>query len=168
LLFGIGILILLWSISLIFGADLRKTYYFNITNSVPIGIYKAVKTSNIEVGEYVIFDLPDSIAGGIEGRPWFDRKIPLLKKVGALEEAQFEVVNNNFFIDGKYIGPVFSTDTAGLSLPQNPGAHIVRQDYFLPVANAIPNSFDGRYYGDIPISKIRAVVKPLLVKGKLF
>ncbi|VBB08466.1 peptidase s24/s26a/s26b/s26c [Lucifera butyrica] len=162
-LVGIGIVILLWLCNFTFGAKLQKQYYFNLTNSVPIGIYKVVPGSTVGIGEYVVFDLPDRIANQIEGRSWYDRNIPLIKRVEGLPGDQFEIRNYGFFINDSYIGPVFQADTAGLPLPQDHGVHTVRPGRFLPVAADIPNSFDGRYYGDVATSQIRAIVKPIWV-----
>lgn len=67
-----------------------------------------------------------------------------------------------FEIEGKYIGKVFEKDSIGNELPRLRRNFEVPKDYILPIATS-ERSFDGRYTGVIPISRIKAKVIPIFV-----
>jgi conjugative transfer signal peptidase TraF len=140
--------------------------YINISNSVPLGLYFAVGDRAIQRGDYVIFYLPESIAEQIRGRPWFDEKTSLLKIVAGLPGDTYGVTENNYYVNYKLIGRTSPTDKQGKPLPQLPaGEHTVEAAHFLPAGTAA-NSFDSRYYGEVPLARVKAKVVPLLTFGE--
>lgn len=136
---------------------------FNKTESLPPGYYVAVPMNEIHTGDLVVFDLPEDMKCYAVDRGWMGADEPLLKKVGAVEGDTFQVDDRFFSINGKYVGPIFNKDSQGLPMPKKlRGSFEVPKGYILPIAPRRPNSFDGRYFGAVPLSSVKAKVIPLI------
>lgn len=147
------------------GRESRKHFFLNLTISEPRGLYRVIPaTAHLTHGEMVLFYPPGQFEAYVYGRRYLPRRWPLLKHVGALPGDTFCVEGELFWVRGKPIGKIFPVDRQGLPLPRLSGCKKVREGYFLPVATAAANSFDGRYMGDIPQSQITAKAIPLWTK----
>lgn len=135
--------------------------YYNTNQSAPKGFYLIQNPKPLEKGQYVIIPVPEVVTAIIEGRAWFQPGTPLLKKVGALPGDTVSINTNGIFINDAYIGPVLSEDRQGLPLPQIRGTYTLKDGEFLPIST-YERSFDGRYFGPIPIENITYQVAPLL------
>jgi type IV secretory pathway protease TraF len=96
-------------------------------------------------------------------REWMQPGEMLLKHVGALAGDSYYVDNRCFYVNGHYIGPISTHDSQGQPLPEIRGGFVVKDGHFLPVAGRRPNSFDGRYVGEVSLSSIKDKVIPLIV-----
>lgn len=155
---GIALLFL----PLLFMCNFETGLYINVTASEPIGIYRAVSYQELKYGDYVVFDVPDSAAIAVE-RGWMREGQRMLKKVYALPGDTYQITDEEILVKGSTAGPVFDRDREGEALPKLRGDFTVRADYFLPIASRKPNSFDGRYFGDVPQSLIIKKVEPILL-----
>ena len=139
---------------------------FNTTPSVKRGLYlefdrlSSTKTQ-LQRGQYVLFSIPDSFKTMVYSRHYMPEDAPLIKQVGAVPGDKFCVYDTYFTINDVKIGPVVDKDTIGRPLPKLRGCSIVDAGYFVPVGTNIPNSFDGRYMGQVPVSLIDGKAKPL-------
>ena len=138
-----------------------KPYYLNVSHSVPLGIYRVIPSQNIGIGDMVVFDPPEKARSYVYDRRWLPNNWSLIKYVGATEGDTYAIVDGTFTINNKYVGLVSERDSNGKALPYNGGRFKVDPDTFLPVSTHISNSFDGRYFGTVPLSAIRAKLKPL-------
>jgi conjugative transfer signal peptidase TraF len=151
--------------------SVRLGYYRNLTDSVPIGIYKSTQDSN---APYVAFCLSaDAVrkaqsAGFIIGKgtcpggfepllkPFFraaaDNKI-MLSAEGVF--TQYGLLKNS------KPKPVSST---GKPLDHYP--YGVYRSGIWVVSDYNPNSYDSRYFGPIPESAIQFYAEPVFVKEK--
>lgn len=60
------------------------------------------------------------------------------------------------------VGEVATTDRQGRPLPRLlRGCQQVPVGHFLPIGDGLPNSYDGRYYGFVPIFRVHAILHPL-------
>jgi len=139
----------------------QKSMYFNLSSSTPLGLYRVTSPANIKVGDLVIFYPPKGAHPFIYGRRWLPDGWPLLKSVGALEGDIYCVLDDSFFINRKYVGPVFKRDREGMVLPSPSGCHNVGRETFLPVSTHITHSFDGRYFGPVAMAAIRGKAIPV-------
>jgi len=141
----------------------KKLFYLNLSASFPRGIYliQKFRTSDIKPGVVVIFDPPPAARPLIYGRGWLPSGWSLIKYVGAVSGDTYTVEGGCFFINGRYVGQVFNQDTEGNPLPVIKGTETVKPGEFLPVSTHIPHSFDGRYFGAIPLSAIRGKAHPV-------
>ena len=119
----------------------------------------------------VILDLGLPDVDGVEGRAfarwtsayrrWLQQGYPLIKAIGALPGERYCVTNRALYIDGHRRGPVFTVDDQGLPLPKLRGCFTVPRGEFLPLGTHSPKSFDGRYFGTVPLTLIRYRAVPL-------
>lgn len=116
-------------------------------------------------GDLVVYDpTEDVLAFSLAHGYMENEKSLFLKRVGAMAGDTYVVdKNGNFYIDGDYVGPVSTTDSKGEPLPQIERGvlHTVPKGEFLPLGDST-QSFDGRYTGTVPLSRIRSRVVPLL------
>jgi type IV secretory pathway protease TraF len=76
------------------------------------------------------------------------------------------IANDRMMINQEYIGPIFKRDSQGKPLPEIRGSFRIKPGCFLPLATAIPNSFDGRYFGSVPMRLIVGKAKLVLIFKK--
>jgi conjugative transfer signal peptidase TraF len=146
----------------------RAHYFINVSPSLPCGLYKINKPNNFKRGDLIIFNPPETASNVIERRHWLPKGWPLLKHIGAVAGDTYCVTDSpnnssySFYINDEYIGPVSERDSQGLPLTHVKGCHVVKKNNFLPVSTYINNSFDGRYFGEIPLSSIQGIAEPIL------
>jgi len=139
---------------------LPKSYYLNLSPSVPLGLYRIAAPTHLAVGDLVVFDPPEEAHSFLYGRHWLPQGWPLIKYVGALAGETFSVESASFHINNKYIGMVYDRDDEGRTLLKITGTHIVEPGMFLPVS-PYSRSFDGRYFGTVPVNSIKGKASPL-------
>lgn len=136
--------------------------FWNFTASEPIGIYRKVYNMELHEGDMVIMNIPESVKefAYINGIIRPDEY--LLKTIYAMPGRSYTITNQEVLIDDIRVGPVYSEGRAGMILPQVRGTYIVKNGNFFPLATNKQNSFDGRYFGEVPQTLIVAKVKPLI------
>ena len=143
----------------------------NLTPSVPVGLYVANHhTGAITRGLIVSFGPQNSAARYGFERGWIKPGGTYIKRVGAIA-GDMVCVDNALTVAtnvaGKLgalerIGPVAEVDRNGRPLPHElEGCHRVPAGYFLPVGDGLPNSYDGRYYGFVPVLAVQATLSPM-------
>jgi len=139
---------------------------FQITPSLPKGIYRIDHPDRIDKGMICVFDIPRNVNGLMKTRGWLPEHLNfyLTKPVVAKQGDVVEVSTAGIYINGKYFGPVKQNDSQGLPLPRIYCKYVLRQgEYFF--ASTYNNSFDSRYFGTVRKENIRWVEKPLIVFG---
>ncbi len=112
-------------------------------------------------GQLVVFPVPEHVADLVAERGWLPRSVPLLKEVGAVA-GDMVCVGADLRIRGRRIGPVHSEDSAGRPLPvRRRGCFTVEPGHIFPVGLSLARSFDGRYFGEIPVRAVEALAVPL-------
>lgn len=149
----IGILFLF----ILFGG--KKFILFNVTPSLPRGIYLLLPARDIKRGDTVVFDVPLKLKE-CEYIPRYTKL--LLKNVGALSNDKVQIKNNSLYINDINYGKIYMKDGQGVILPQLKENELQpKENEFLPLAPH-QNSFDGRYYGVISLKKIKNKAKLLI------
>lgn len=139
-------------------------FYLNLSNSEPQGIYRLIPLdSHLKKGDLIIMKVPVQARPYVYGRGWLPNGWLLLKNVGAMTGDQVTITNDKILINQKDTGPVFQHDHQGRPLPEIRGSFRIQPGYFLPLATAVPNSFDGRYFGPVPLRVIVGEAKPFLI-----
>lgn len=133
---------------------------FNVTPSLPRGMYLLLPAKDIQRGDLVIFDIPEHLKE-CQYIPKFTDI--LLKEVGAIENDKVEIREESIYINEKKYGNIYKQDSLGEKLPQLSQKQLqpLKGD-FLPLAPAL-NSYDGRYYGTVKITEIKNKAK-LIIK----
>lgn len=141
---------------------------FQITPSLPKGVYRIDRADRIDTGTLCVFAIPPEVYGMVKSRGWISEhlKYYLMKPVVAKQGDVVEVSAAGLFINGRYFGPVSRYDSQGLPLPRLYRKYVLGSDEFF-VATTYRNSFDSRYFGKIRRSGIRWVARPLWVAGEM-
>lgn len=129
---------------------------FNKTESLKKGIYFAISCDekDIHIGDIVFFQMPENLDKLVHQRNYINEECHyFLKKVGGLEGDIVENKKNKFYINSQNIGEIFKEDSLGNQLPQIKSFTISKGN-FLPIGTH-KNSFDGRYFGEIPLKLIK-------------
>lgn len=138
--------------------------YFNSSPSLPVGVYVRVPLKNpLERDGLVVVKVPKEMHKYIYGRNWLKKNTPLLKMVYALPGDTYTISDEAIFVNGEFVGEIYRQDKTGLPLPEIRGTFTVKEGYFLPMSARYPDSFDGRYFGQISQNEIIAEVKPLFI-----
>jgi len=135
----------------------------NTSPSMPSGVYWITRgAAPMARGSVVLFAPPDGVHELIYGRGWLPQGMPLLKMVGGIAGDTYCVLDGRFVVAGTDIGPVFARDSQGLPVPQIVGCRRVGAGEFLPVASTFDRSFDGRYFGAVPMRNVLGVGRALV------
>lgn len=137
-------------------------FVYNATESEPRGWYLARPVSRpLTRGQLILFPVPASVAGLVAERRWLPPGVSLLKRVGALA-GDTVCVDAMLRVRGAVVGPVLTADVAGRPLPvAKSGCFTIAPGYLFPVGTAAAGSFDGRYFGMIPMGAVEATALPL-------
>jgi conjugative transfer signal peptidase TraF len=147
----------------IIGGRADKIFWLNLVGSEPIGLYRLEKfKGELRRGDMVVMKVPAAFERYVYGRGWLPEGWSLFKHIGAVPGDFYCITGLSLTVNGGYVGPVYSTDSAGLSLPDLQGCYLIADSYFLPVATRIKNSFDGRYMGAVHVSEILGIARPIV------
>lgn len=143
----------------------------NLTPSLPVGLYhlRSLPTEPRR-GDVVELCLPPAIAGFGIGRGYVgyggcpDGSMPLLKPVAAVPGDTVQITPEAVLVNGvPVVPPALSTDSAGRLLPAlAQGLYRVQPGEVWLLSDHERRSWDGRYYGPVPISALRHTAAPLL------
>lgn len=143
-------------------------YRFNITGSMPIGIYQRVDQSALKIGEIVSVCLPDEMAEEGKERDYLlsgqcaHHTKPILKEIIALPGDTVTVTDLGLYVNQKfYVAPELQEDHNYLPIrrwTKNKTYHDIKT-VWLYGANDSRNSWDSRYFGGVPIKNILGVYR---------
>jgi conjugative transfer signal peptidase TraF len=134
---------------------------WNASASVPIGFYSVEPIDQLAVTNLVVAMPPNSLAIVFAARGYLPLGVPLIKRILALRGQS--VCRNDLAIsvDGIEMGMAFAHDRQGRELPVWHGCRAIAQDEVFLMNWDEPASFDGRYFGPIPLHAIIGGAKPL-------
>lgn len=139
------------------------TLLINETASEPVGVYRLVGHAIPEYrrGMYVVFPVPKELHTLVYGRHWMRNGIPFLKELMGVAGDRVCIFPDRLEINDHPVGPVFSIDSSGRSLPQHPGCFVVQPGYFFAASRYLAKSFDGRYFGALPLTQLQGEARPV-------
>jgi len=139
------------------------TIVINETPSEPVGFYQLIRypESHYRRGMFVVFPVPSKQRALVYGRHWLRDGMPLLKEILGMQGDHVSIYADRFEINQHVMGPVFAVDRGGLSLPQNLGCFTVEPGYFFAASQYFQRSFDGRYFGSLPLAIVTGEARPL-------
>ena len=166
----------------------KNNYIFNISKSLPIGIYQKLEDKNFQKGDLVVLDIPKERMDFMISRGYIDGNMlkTMLKRIEGVEGETFKALsiedlktyqlNENiefssidipksskkFLVkENKILGSISNFDSYGRQLPQIESPLILNKDEFFVMGES-DNSFDSRYFGKIKKEEILYKVKPIL------
>ena len=160
------ICILLLFLLLVFNFFEYAPFTINLSPSVPCGIYFVIPKilqADYQKGDMVLFEVPAKIKQFMTQREYIDKNTYLLKQIQALEGDTYYVDDKAIYVNDEYVGDISTRDSLGRSIIPQYGKHHVNKGYFLPIGLNNKNSYDGRYFGEVPIKNIKNKVIPLII-----
>jgi conjugative transfer signal peptidase TraF len=140
-----------------------RRYWLNLSRSEPIGLYVVIPLhGNMKRGEIVLMRCPEGFAKYLYGRKWLPEGWPLFKTVSGIPGDRFCITEDILTVNGRALGTVSRMDRKGLPMPSLKGCRTIPENYFLPVATGLKSSFDGRYFGAVPVSIVIGKARPVL------
>ncbi len=122
---------------------------WNVTPSVPIGLYGIEPPDRLEVTDLVAVMPHEPLASFMIRRGYIGRGAPLLKRVMALPGQRVCRTGIAVIVDGVPLGDARDRDRIGRKLPVWQGCRqLVNGEIFLMNPDA-KDSLDGRYFGPI-------------------
>lgn len=161
--FVMGLAAVVVSITVLAWREWGPTILINETPSEPVGFYRLVAhtESQYRRGMYVVFPVPAPLRELVYGRRWMRNGIPFLKEILGLAGDRICILSDRLQINDRTIGPVFNVDSSGQPLPQHPGCFEVQPGYFFAASQHFNKSFDGRYFGSLPLHILLGEARPL-------
>jgi conjugative transfer signal peptidase TraF len=134
---------------------------WNASASAPLGFYSVRPATTIARGDLVLAELPPRARGLAAERDYLPADVPLVKRVAALAGDSVCSLGATIIIDGMPVAQRRPVDSHGRVLPAWQGCRVLgRGDVFL-LMPAVPDSFDGRYFGIIETRAILGKLVPL-------
>lgn len=134
---------------------------WNVTASVPVGLYSIVPEPAQHRGELVAVRPSPSLARYMASRRYVEAGALLVKPVAAVVGQQVCRLGATITIDGKMVATARATDRAGRPLPVWRGCRRLSAGTVFLLAPAVPASFDGRYFGPVATSAVVGRALPL-------
>jgi conjugative transfer signal peptidase TraF len=140
----------------------RPRYIWNLTPSVPRGLYAVQPLDRLRVTTLVVAVPPEPLATVLAEGWYLPRGVPLLKRIRALPGQTVCRVGYQISIDGiAERTAAREHDQRGRPLPVWQGCRVVAVDELFLMNWDEPNSLDGRYFGPLPRSAVVARAVPL-------
>jgi len=137
---------------------------WNASDSIPRGLYAATRpNARLRPGDLVAVAPPPALAALLAARHYLPIGLPLLKPVAALGGQRVCRMGMAITIDGRHTCDALGRDRLGRPLPRWQGCRVVAASEMFVMNPAVSDSFDGRYFGPLPRSRVRAILRPLWV-----
>lgn len=146
----------------------------NTTASMPIGIWKLTPAKTYHTGQIVVICPPDTPVFKLaKARYYLTRGLcpggyePLIKPIVAVAGDTVSITAEGMMVNQQLIphSRPLAHDAQNRPLPQlRQGTYPVLPGTVWIIATGNPGSFDGRYFGALPISQIQGGAQPLWVK----
>ena len=155
------LLTLLWIVGcaampIIVAANAGHLFLWNLTPSVPRGVYLVRRGVFPARGMLVTFTPPGDATATIGARQYLPRGVTLLKHLLALPGDHVCIDHGSYSVNGQPVGDVASVDTLGRHLDPFLFCGLV-PDGSAFVGSSAPLSFDSRYFGPVPLSSLTVV-----------
>jgi conjugative transfer signal peptidase TraF len=141
--------------------DWQPRLIWNASASVPVGLYFAQPVGRLEIGDLVAVAPPKALANFLAKREYLARGVPLIKHVLALPATEVCRKGRTIFVGSRPYGQARVRDRLGRSLPLWQGCRGLGEDKIFLMNPDAPDSFDGRYFGPLPVTAVTATLTPL-------
>lgn len=148
------------------GLRLRPVLIWNVTASVPRGLYW-VDHNAPRLNDLVATHLPPKARALADQRHYLPANVPLIKPVAALSGHSICRQDRRIFIDEKPVALALNHDLQGRALPSWSGCQKLTSNQIFLLNPAVPESFDGRYFGPIPAQLVVGRAVPILMIDKV-
>lgn len=137
--------------------------YWNASASAPRGLYWLRQDHQLARGDWALVRLPEPWRQLATTRGYLPPNVPLIKPVAALTNDAVCAVKDTITINGSAVARRLLVDTKGRVLPSWQGCYRLQRSQVFLLNQAVPASFDGRYFGPIGRDHVIGRVTPLLI-----
>lgn len=141
--------------------DVPRRVIWNVSASVPLGLYVTMPMKRLRVGELVAVRPPEKLASFMVSRRYLGAGVPMLKHVAALPGQLVCRRRQRVRIDGRPVASARLADSRARPLPVWRGCHRLADHEVFLLNTTISDSFDGRYFGALPRSSVTGRAVPL-------
>jgi len=134
---------------------------WNMTASVPTGLYAIRGKASLHVGERVAIDPPPEMRRLLAKRGYLPTGVPLIKRIAAVSGQRVCRFGHGVTIDGEFAGAARARDRLGRPLPAWFGCRKLRSGELFVMNPAAPGSFDGRYFGPLKLGTVIGRATPV-------
>lgn len=134
---------------------------YNASASAPLGFYRLIAAVRLDRGDLVLAHLPESAARLAADRRYLPISVPLVKRVAALAN-DFVCADSGIVVINDHIAAeTLLIDHEGRPLPAWHGCRTLGPAEVFLVMEDVPASFDGRYFGPVPVTAVIGRLVPL-------
>jgi conjugative transfer signal peptidase TraF len=141
-------------------------YLWNVSDSVPIGLYRLRPLGRLAATDLVAVEPPEPTATFLADGNYLPRQVPMLKRVLALPGQTVCRDRLIITVDKIRVGEAREHDSRGRPLPVWQGCRVVADGEVFLMNRQSADSLDGRYFGVLPMSAIIGRAKPLCTSGE--
>jgi conjugative transfer signal peptidase TraF len=152
-------IVTLGTILAVVAARVGHRMVWNLSASVPRGLYLVKTGAECRRGSLVSFPPPPGVAPTVYSRGYLPSGAGLLKRVVGLPGDRVCISGAGYYANGVRLGDVARSDSRGRPLAPFLFCDAVPPGYAF-VATAARLSFDSRYFGPLPVSSL-TIVEPL-------
>ena len=134
---------------------------WNVSASVPLGLYRTASADQIAIADLVAVRPPAPLAALLSERSYLAPGVPIIKQVLALPGAIVCRFGMTIITHDQILGDARTADSLGRPLPSWQGCRLLGDDEIFLMNPDAAESFDGRYFGPLPISSVTARLTPL-------
>jgi conjugative transfer signal peptidase TraF len=139
---------------------------WNVSESVPLGLYVVTTGRPIQRGTVVAVAPPPTLARFTAERGYLGPGAPMLKTVAALAQDKVCRRGVKISVNGSVIARAKKRDSKGRDLPVWRGCHRLTQGEIFLVNSGVADSMDGRYFGVLPRSIVIGKAHLLFQSGE--
>lgn len=136
-------------------------YIWNVSASVPIGLYRLRPTGNFRVTELVAVQPPEPLATFLDLNGYLPLGVPMLKRILALPGQTICRIGLAISVDGIAMGEARDRDERGRPLPNWQGCRLVGDGEVFLMNWQSDGSLDGRYFGLLSASAVIGRAQPV-------
>jgi conjugative transfer signal peptidase TraF len=136
-------------------------YVWNVSESVPVGLYRLQPADRLFVTDLVAIQPPEPLATFLDLNGYLPAGIPMLKRVLALPGQKVCRSGRTISVDAIDVGEARERDSRGRPLPVWHGCRFVGEDELFLMNWQTEDSLDGRYFGPIAASSVTGRAFPV-------
>ena len=137
------------------------SYIWNVSESVPIGLYHLRTPEELTVTELVAIRPPEPLASFLDLNGYLPIGVPMLKRILALPEQTACRSGLTITVDSIEMGQASERDSRGRPLPSWQGCRVIDAGEIFVMNWQSVDSLDGRYFGPIPASAVIGQAFPI-------
>ena len=138
---------------------------WNVTESVPTGLYVVQPVKGLKRGDLVAIMAPEPLASWLFRGGYLGRGAPLLKRVEGLPGARVCRQGERVTVDGQVHVVALRRDRLARPLPVWSGCRTIGSGEVFLLNAEHPQSLDGRYFGPLPRTAVIGRAVPIWTRG---